>query len=136
MSETALPPLEVGEDAYLSYDNLINSFGVEVLLDVSDDDYQGSTRLVLGDGDRRGLLTFGWGSCSGCDALQAAYGSAPELNELRDELWTSVQWFESGRELAGYIASKDWDLDWGSAAEFARKALILLLPKLLGEATS
>lgn len=88
------------------YDELIDSFEVERLVEVSSDDYQGDTLLLLRRGEEFGFLTFGWGSCSGCDALQAC-DSAAEATELRDELWAKVEW-KSRDEMRTYLAEKDW----------------------------
>lgn len=112
-----------------SYSTLINSFEVEVLLEVSDGDYQGDTRYLLRDGDRYGFLVFGWGSCSGCDALQAC-DNIEEAQELRDQLWRGVRWEDSREALAKYFNEKDWDLEWHWHAdemkEFITKAKELL----------
>jgi hypothetical protein len=110
-----------------SYTDLIDSMEVENLLQVDDDDYQGDSRVLLRDGDRYGLLTFGWGSRSGCDALQAAEGNDTEVRELRDDLWRAIHWEDSAAALLTYIArtrwltyieGKDWSLDYSHDPEF------------------
>ena len=95
----------------LDYDTLIKSFEVETLVSVYDSDYQGDARYLLRDGDRYGLLFFGWGSCSGCDALQAT-NSREEATELRDSLWNEVHWEPTRDALAAYVRDKDWKLEW------------------------
>src|SRR5687767_11654660 len=52
------------------YAAIIASFG-DVDLKVSDNDWQGSTYAVIRRLGKVGYLEFGWGSCSGCDALEA-----------------------------------------------------------------
>lgn len=84
------------------YGDLIASFETETLLQVDDSDYKSDSRLLLRDGDRYGLLFFGWGSCSGCGALQACDSKA-EFVALRDDLREA---------LLRYIQSKDWSLDF------------------------
>lgn len=107
---------DVSDD--MGYRGLVLSLGVEVLIEHSDDGYQGDTRMLLRDGTRYGLLTFGWGSCSGCDALEAAYGNLAEMTELRDSLESQIVWHDSASDMLGYIDGKDWSLDYSSSDEF------------------
>ena len=60
-----------------TYRDLIASMGVENLLQVDDNDYQGDSRILVRDYHRYGLLLFGWGSCSGCDAPRMYSSWAP-----------------------------------------------------------
>jgi hypothetical protein len=100
-----------------SYNELVHTFPASILLDVSDDDYQGETRLLIRDENRFGYLRFGWGSCSGCDALQAADGSIAELTELRDQLAREVHWEDDAYSLAHWMAYRDWGLtEWPDPA--------------------
>ena len=78
------------------YQPMIDEFG-KIILQESDDDYQGSTWALYQDNDRIGFLRFGWGSCSGCDALQACE-SFDEIQTLMDELWQSIMWFDSSKD--------------------------------------
>ena len=104
---------------YFSYGDLLDSFEVQVLLNVEDNDYQGDTRVLMRDGARYGLVVFGWGSCSGCDALEAVNGDVAETTELRDELWSSVHWEDSAAEMLAYVDGKDWSLDFSYRKETA-----------------
>lgn len=116
------------------YGRMVESLGYDTLLQVDDDDYQGDSRYVLRDNSRYGILIFGWGSCSGCDALQAC-GSYKELSDLRDGLHDSIKWHDSAAGLLTYIREKDWDLDyaWHSSEtrQFIEQADALL--SALGE---
>lgn len=101
------------------YEGLIDSFEVDVVLSEHDDDYQGDSFYLLRDADDRyGYLVFGWGSCSGCDAFEAAsddvsWGSNPTaLIDLRDELWNDVSWFDSLDNLRAYFVENDVKLQW------------------------
>lgn len=114
---------------YFSYGDLLDSFEVQVLLNVEDNDYQGDTRVLMRDGARYGLVVFGWGSCSGCDALEAVNGDVAETTELRDELWSSVHWEDSAAEMLAYVDGKDWSLDFSyrkETADFLAQARALL----------
>jgi hypothetical protein len=90
-------------DAPCDYSPIIDSFG-KVLVRVDDDDYSGDTFALLSKGNRIGLLTFGWGSCSGCDALQGCE-SYKELGELIDILESGIKWFDSLAEAQAYISN-------------------------------
>jgi hypothetical protein len=89
-------------DAPASYDPIINSFG-SVLVQVDDDDWSGDTRALLHKDGRYGFLNFGWGSCSGCDALRACY-NYEQIDELINELEGSIKWFETLGEAQAYVA--------------------------------
>src|SRR5262249_9459299 len=79
------------EDGYFCvscYEPMIAAFG-RFIVGADDADYQGDSYRLIADGDepgqRYGMLIFGWGSCSGCDALQAC-SSVQEVQELMDRL--------------------------------------------------
>lgn len=111
------------------YRPLLESFGHEILLQVDDDDYQGDSRLILRDGGRYGLLIFGWGSCSGCDSLQACC-SIKDIEELRDQLHKDIIWKDSREEMLQFVRGRDWETQysWHSdeTKEFVEKALAML----------
>lgn len=101
------------EDNYFStsdYQPIINYFG-RVLIQIDDDDYQGDTRVLLKSNSKYGILIFGWGSCSGCDALLGCV-SESELNELINDLDNSIEWFDTIEEVSEYISSDDRDLSY------------------------
>ena len=79
---------------------------VEVAVRVDDSDYQGDTRVLLKKDEKWGFLVIGWGSCSGCDALQGC-GSYKEIGELIGQLDNDIQWFESLTSAKEYILSID-----------------------------
>ena len=110
------------------YQPIVDAFG-NIILQESDNDYQGSTWVLYQDNDKIGFLRFGWGSCSGCDALQACR-SIEEIQELMDELWQSIMWFETKAEAYKFFVEHDWEGDWDSRLEesqrFVREAIELL----------
>ena len=107
------------------YQPILNAIG-NVLIQVDDDDYQGDSRLLYEKEGKFGYLIFGWGSCSGCDALQACE-SMNDVQELIDCLVNDVKWFDSLGELKEYFKEKDWELEysWHSSEtkEFIEKVL-------------
>jgi hypothetical protein len=106
--------LEEKDDSYygFSYSELIDSMEVDVLLEVDEADYQGSSWLIVQQGSRFGYLCYGWGSCSGCDALEACGNNVTEATELRDDIFNGIQWENSADELLSYFVETDWELKW------------------------
>ena len=98
-------------DQYPNYEDLIESFEVKVILSRHDRDYQGDSYYLLQNCDEYGILIFGWGSCSGCDALEACLGDSESLTALRDDLWQSIMWL-SREAMESYVSIKDFKLEW------------------------
>lgn len=103
-----------GRVPYLSYDSIIEHLGT-VVVSTEEDAYQGSSYYVLKDerDGRYGYLTFGWGSCSGCDALEGC-SSYDELQELVDGLESSIRWFPTKNALKAWAKDFDWGGEWCS----------------------
>lgn len=103
-----------------SYQELVDSMEVETVLNVDSGDYTGDSFYLVKDGDRFGLLTFGWGSCSGCDALAGCY-TVEQATKLRDEIYGQIHWEDNAAALLGYVDTKDWELDWSWNDEAGQK---------------
>lgn len=91
-----------------SYHGMASTFGT-VVVDVRDDDYQGDERFLLKSGTRWGVHVTGFGSCSGCDALEAAYYDEAAIEELRLEMGNGIKWFDTAQECKEYLTGKDWE---------------------------
>ncbi|GAA2322029.1 hypothetical protein GCM10010149_88930 [Nonomuraea roseoviolacea subsp. roseoviolacea] len=121
---------------YYSYDDLVASMDVEVVHEGHEQNYQGDSHYIVREDGRCGYMTFGWGSCGGCDALQACmdYGSDEStlrsVTELRDEIYNQIHWEETPAKLFAYMADKDWRLDWRYHAQDFRVFLAEALTKL------
>lgn len=92
------------------YDDLLLPLG-EQLVTTQQSDYQGdSLYLIRNSAGELGFLTFGWGSCSGCDALGAALSPKDDekLKELFDDLAAGVVWKATPKEMPVYLQAKDW----------------------------
>ncbi len=87
------------------YQRMLNEFG-EIVIQKDDNDCQGDSYVLYRSGTRYGILIFGWGSCSGCDSLQACR-STDEVQELMNELHNDIQWFDSLEEAQDYLRFKD-----------------------------
>lgn len=97
--------------------DLVNSFGLDVLEWHEFGSYQGDIVAVLADGERRGWLVIGYGSCSGCDALQGVVGyeskapwtDLPEVVALRAETFDKIRWFDAEAALRSWLACHQRD---------------------------
>ena len=92
------------------YQPMLEEFG-NILIQVDDDDYSGDSRVLYEKSGKYGFLIFGWGSCSGCDALQAAK-NINKIQELMDDLQNEIMWFSSIDDLKKYFIEKDWELEY------------------------
>ena len=102
------------------YTPMLESYGYQIVIKVDDSDYQGDSRLLYKDGTRYGLLIFGWGSCSGCDALQGC-SSIDDLRELQKRLHDDIKWFASAKEALRYFQAHDWVGDYSWHADETRE---------------
>lgn len=92
-----------------NYNPMLEQFG-EIIIQVDDNDYQGDSRLLYKKEDMYGYLQFGWGSCSGCDALQGCE-TYEDLQRLSDSLETSIQW-KTLQEMKDFFDKHDWEGDY------------------------
>ena len=100
---------------YLSdYQPMVDAMG-EVIIQVDDNDYQGDTRVLLRKGSQYGVLIFGWGSCSGCDALQSC-DTWEDVQELGESLENSIRWFDDLDSLKAY-----WKIKYNPGEYFWHK---------------
>lgn len=121
---------------WYDYNPMIESFSEKVLVQVDAGSYQGDTLVLFQDGEKFGHLIFGWGSCSGCDALQAC-GSFEDLNELAQELYNDIKWFDSPSEAVDYFNNHDWEGDYcwyaDETKEYIKKCKEILSEMLKGD---
>lgn len=93
------------------YEPIINNIGNPAVIKQIGD-YQGDY-LILYDfsDDNYGFLTFGFGSCTVCDALQSCE-STEEIQELMDNIYNSIVRFNSKHEVIYFLNNHDWQGDW------------------------
>lgn len=101
---------------WTEYQPMLNEFGT-ILLQVDEETWQGNSWLIYQDKNKFGYLSFGWGSCSGCDALQAC-STIEEVQELMDRLYNSITWYGSLDELKDKLLNKDWELCYEGQCEY------------------
>ena len=56
-----------GKEYWWDYTPMLEEFG-DILLREDDEGWQGDSFLIYHNDNKYGYLSFGWGSCSGCDA--------------------------------------------------------------------
>ncbi len=107
------------------YQPMLNAFG-KIVIQVDDCDYSGDSRVLYDDNGKIGCLIFGWGSCSGCDALQAC-DSLEEVQGLCDSLQNDINWFSNREEALEWFTTHDWlgDYCWheSETKEFVKKSI-------------
>lgn len=74
----------------MSYDEIVANQG-EILKDWTIGDWQGDYVYLLKNGDKYAFTVIGYGSCSGCDALEGC-GNDEEFNELREDIISGIVW--------------------------------------------
>jgi len=103
-------------------EELIKSTNSDVINTTYLGNYSGDALMILRRDNKFGLLIFGYGSCSGCDALKAC-NDYKDLYNLREALHKSVIWKEY-TEFVEYLKDKDWDAEFYCAGDKKRTTLI------------
>jgi DNA-binding NarL/FixJ family response regulator len=107
-----------------TYEAIINSWGHEVLATAEEGDYQGEIFALLRSADGRlGFVDIGYGSCSGCDALQDALYSEEDpqaaVAALSASLEAGIRWEDSADALADWARASVESPKWWSGEELA-----------------
>ena len=107
------------------YTPILSSFG-KIVIQWDEKDYQGDSWVLYNFNDKIGFLNFGWGSCSGCDALQGC-GSLEEIDALIERLRDSVKWFDTKGAALDWFKTHEWNCDYcyniDEFKQFLRKAI-------------
>lgn len=125
--------METPEGEYLDYDYLLRTLGYEVVEWHTCGSYQGDHVALLRHPDGAwGFTVIGYGSCPGCDALEAC-DSPAEVDALRDELDRDITWSAEPATLARYIMEKDPANNWWMHDKEVTEARDGIVRKLLGD---
>jgi len=137
-----MKPAFVDSDyGYVSYENIVDSWGYDVIDWVVTGSYQGDHVVLLGDGDRRAVVIIGYGSCSGCDHLESispyGYGDEDkdwsEVIQFSEDMKKGIEWKNSPEEFAAdlnaWLSEKDAN-DWYSFDDEIRQAVRGFLDRL------
>ena len=94
-------------DSPSDYTPLLSLFG-KIIIQIDDDDYSGDSRVLYECSEKEiGYLNFGWGSCSGCDSLQAC-SDVNEIVTLANNLQSQVKWL-AREEMLKFFLEHDWE---------------------------
>lgn len=95
-------------DVCASYEELIELDGVTIEFSVQEGSYQGDQYCVVRHPERGwGFVCFGYGSCSGCDALQGCC-SVEQIKELAEDIHNDIEWYETKEKLVEWFQNRDW----------------------------
>lgn len=119
-------PKEYNPDNYehVSYSDIVSKFG-DIVASESFGDWQGEHIFILRKKKRKnskpkiGYLVQSYGSCSGCDVLEAC-SSYKDLDGLINSMEQGIEWYKTKKELLArldelktknpsYIYERDWD---------------------------
>lgn len=112
-----------------SYEQIVGSWGYDVLEFETFGSYQGDHLALLRRGEEVGLIVFGYGSCSGCDELESIApswwddddpGDWRPVIDLSDRLRKSVHWSPSRDDLREWIDATPENHWWSYEDEIAR----------------
>lgn len=93
-----------------SYYELVEK-NADVLIEHTLGSYQGDMLFLLRNGDQFGFLVVGYGSCSGCDSLEACE-SQEAVDSLAERIYDGIKWFDSFSDLKEYVLHDNRDLEW------------------------
>lgn len=102
MSELTATKSEYGGYSLPSYDEIIATFG-DIVKQWEVGSYQGDYIYLLKEGDRYTLSVVGYGSCSGCDALE---GLEYDMKNMTEE--------EAQKEFNSFVTSFE-PMQWYSS---------------------
>ena len=102
------PPNEDGGYALIDdYTPMLECFGT-IILRKDEEGYSGDTFALIENAGQFGFLSFQWGSCCVCDALQAC-STYEDLDKLLDELRDKIVWKRSVHDMLAFLFFRDWE---------------------------
>lgn len=93
-----------------SYEKIIEATGCEIIDSLYLGSYQGDLLMIVTKNYMFGILSTGYGSCSGCDKLKGCDNDT-ERAELAKKLYESIMW-KDVNEIIDYLENKDWQLEY------------------------
>lgn len=112
---------EFEQKDFFDYKDMINSWPYENLYLKYVGDYQGDVVLLLKNGDDYGFFTIGYGSCSGCDALEAC-NTREERVSLALDFKRNIKWRDKVN-LINYLKQENLEHEWFWYDEDMRAAI-------------
>ncbi len=112
--------------SYETYSSLLSRHFLYVT-EIVTGSYQGDLVFRVEDEDGRvGYLVWGYGSCSGCDELEAAYGDEAAESAIAEDMANAV-FFGTEQEIRDHALTKDGNR-WYAYNEEVRQAIDALFP--------
>jgi hypothetical protein len=106
-------------DACTTYEHIVTSWGYRIIDSSTFGMFQGDQVYLLESGSQVGFVVIGYGSCSGCDALQAIHmfnvepaNIVEQVNSLSDDLRSNIKWFDSLDDMASIVNDKDYHTNY------------------------
>lgn len=90
--------------APMSYDEIVATQG-EILKDWVIGSYQGDYVYLVKKDDKYAFTVIGYGSCSGCDALEAC-GNDEEFNALKEDIVSGIVW-GTKQDVYDYVSNQE-----------------------------
>lgn len=118
------------DESYLSgcyaYEPMVEDVGKIVLWHMCGD-YQGDYHVLIeGEGGDFGYVSIGYGSCSGCDALQQC-DTAEQIGDLAASVQREIHWEADVAAMKKWLLERDWEVSWcwhyEEFKDFLREAL-------------
>lgn len=101
--------IEYDTTDYPSYSAIVEAWGYEIVDRATFGSYQGDYVYLLKSGGQYGWIVIGYGSCSGCDHLEALSDYNDRWNDAvltyAEELRMRVQWFNA-KGLVEYLTNE------------------------------
>ena len=114
-----------------SYEEGLKSRFIEVIGSQTFGHYQGDYIFIVKNSEGElGVVVVGYGSCSGCDALEACE-TEEQFNSLIDSIVANIKW-GSKKKLISYVKNEVKDNDWyrsDKGFQESIKTLIALIEK-------
>jgi hypothetical protein len=105
---------------YPTYSDIVADWGYEILASKTFGEWQGDYVYLLSHSGRVGVAIIGYGSCSGCDALEGTdtgRGQIPwreyqPIMDLSRSLRESIRWFAEPDDVLAWLESSKAENNW------------------------
>ena len=94
-----------------AYVELIKNAGLDIVDYLCMGDYQGDLLIIVKKENQFGMISTGYGSCSGCDALQSCDDNPKKLKALQKRLCNGVIWKDI-TSFIKHLRTKEWQNEY------------------------
>lgn len=109
-----------------TYTSMVSSAG-ELISEWCIGDWQGDYVYLIKNKDKYGFVVVGYGSCTGCDALQSC-NNKKDVKALKESIISNIVW-GTKEEISNYVFSKDanrwyfYEKEWKSVQKDLKELL-------------